>query len=251
MESSLIMTNARLAHFSDGDVRGTSDDKGNITVYDIPAGTAIPVSQFQMQAPDGNRASCGTFEFTINKRMSRRFLMLASYNWTGEHYLIDGVPNNPNQAYNNYVKDDYWIAHASGTYLASWGLVISPVLRMQQGQNQNRILNATGLRVGTADIPERGEVLVLGSDANRRRQGRTRSVRKPVKSGPPVFPGASPTNPPTSLRSSRGGGDFELSKYYLHLFLIHPDNLDKLTQEHLRHPTIVSAERRWFGETKE
>ena len=59
------------------------------------------------------------------------------------------MPNNPNQAYNNYVKDDYWTAHASGTYLAPWGLVISPVLRMQQGQNQNRILNVTGLRVGT------------------------------------------------------------------------------------------------------
>jgi hypothetical protein len=110
------------------------------------------VSQFEIETPAGNNASFASYEFEVNKRMSRRFQLLGSFYWTGQHYLLNGVPTNPDQAINNYVKDSYWTSHISGTYQAPWHVLISPILRMQQGQPIDRVLNVTGLRVGTQSI---------------------------------------------------------------------------------------------------
>ncbi len=79
-------------------------------------------------------------------------MVLGSFYWTGAHYLLNGVPTNPDMAINNYVKDHYWTSHISGTYQAPWGILVTPILRMQQGQPTDRILNVTGLRVGTQSI---------------------------------------------------------------------------------------------------
>jgi hypothetical protein len=129
-------------------VKGTSDDK-NVTVYDIPNSTALPVSQFQMQTPNGNNEQYTNFEVSANKRMSSKWMMVGSFNWTGQHYLQNGVPTNPLMAYNNYVKDSYWTSHISGTYEGPWGIMISPILRAQQGQPIDRTYTVTGLHSGS------------------------------------------------------------------------------------------------------
>ncbi len=117
-------------------VKGDSDDR-TITLYDIPSTTPLPVSQFQMQTPSGNNEQYINYEITVNKRMSNKWMMVGSFNWTGQHYLQNGVPTNRLMAYNNFVKDSYWTSHFSGTYTAPWGILISPILRMQQGQPTN------------------------------------------------------------------------------------------------------------------
>ncbi len=50
-------------------VGGTSQ----ITAYDIPSNLTIPVSQFEIETPAGNNASFASYEFEVNKRMSRKF----------------------------------------------------------------------------------------------------------------------------------------------------------------------------------
>jgi hypothetical protein len=123
-----------------------------ITVYDIPAGVPIPVSQFQMQTPSGNSAQFSNYEVEVNRRMSGKFSLLGSFYWTNQSYLQNGVPSNPDMAINNAVSDHYWTAHFSGTYQAPWRIVITPILRTQEGAPIPRLLNATGLRVGTQSI---------------------------------------------------------------------------------------------------
>src|SRR5262249_20200246 len=67
-------------------VKGTSDDRA-ITLYDIPSAAALPVSQFQMQTPAGNNEQYINYEITVNKRMSNKWMMVGSFNWTGQYYL--------------------------------------------------------------------------------------------------------------------------------------------------------------------
>ncbi len=129
-------------------VKGTADDR-TITLYDIPSSVTLPVSRYQMQTPDGNNEQYMNYEITVNKRMSSRWMMVGSFYWTGQHYLQNGVPTNPLMAYNNYVKDSYWTSHFSGTYQAPWGILISPILRMQQGQPTDRTYTVTSLHQGS------------------------------------------------------------------------------------------------------
>jgi hypothetical protein len=102
-----------------------------------------------MRTPDGNNEQCLNYEITVNKRMSGRWMLLGSFNWTGQPFLQNGVPANPLMAYNNYVKDSYWTSHFSGIYQDPWGMLISPILRMQQGQPTDRTYTIAGLRVGS------------------------------------------------------------------------------------------------------
>ena len=128
--------------------KGTSDDR-TLMLYDIPSNVALPVSQYQMQTPNGNNEQYINYEITVNKRLSNKWTLLGSFYWTGQHYLQNGVPTNPLMAYNNYVKDSYWTSHFSGTYAAPWGILISPILRMQQGQPTDRTYNVTSLHQGS------------------------------------------------------------------------------------------------------
>jgi hypothetical protein len=81
--------------------------------------------------------------------MSNKWMMTGSFYWTGQHYLQNGIPTNPLMAYNNYVKDSYWTSHFSGTYQGPWGIVVSPILRAQEGQPTDRTYTITGLHAGS------------------------------------------------------------------------------------------------------
>ncbi|HSL20646.1 MAG TPA: carboxypeptidase regulatory-like domain-containing protein [Vicinamibacterales bacterium] len=112
---------------------GTGDD-GSITAYDL---AQVTTSVSQWQARDDYDQTYKNVDVTINKRMSHRWSLVASYlfTWRNESYLGGnrGVPQNPNEALNNFTDDTLWTFKLFGTYQAPWGINISPVLRHQAG----------------------------------------------------------------------------------------------------------------------
>jgi hypothetical protein len=64
-----------------------------------------------------------------------------------------GVATNPNQLINNGESYSAWTSHVTGTYLAPWGIEVSPVLRMQEGEPLLQTYAVTGLNVGTQYVP--------------------------------------------------------------------------------------------------
>jgi hypothetical protein len=124
-------------------VKGTSDDVGYQTLYGIPG--TLPNITYQMQTPSGNNASYMNYEISVNKHLSSKWMVIGSFYWTNQHYLLNGIATNPDVAINNYVKDNYWTSHVSGTYHAPWGILISPIARMQQGQPMDRVVTVTGV----------------------------------------------------------------------------------------------------------
>jgi hypothetical protein len=134
-------------------VKGTADDRGAFTVYDIPTGVTVPVSRYQYQTPDNNNSHYQNYEATVSKRVSRKWSALGTFYYTFNDYLANGVPTNPNVAVNNSVHSHDWTAHISGTYSAPWGIQVSSILRGQSGTPLSRIVQVTGLRTGTVSIP--------------------------------------------------------------------------------------------------
>lgn len=142
-------------------IAGTADDS-TITLYDIPK-AQLPANQLQIQAPDGNNEIYRSFEFTINKRLSHRFLALGSFNYTSGNYPLartsssgfnTGAATFADMAINNQVHGaSTWASHVTGTYFGPWGINISPVLRMQSGAPLPRYVTFTGLNVGSLVIP--------------------------------------------------------------------------------------------------
>jgi hypothetical protein len=134
-------------------VKGTADDKGNFTVYDIPPGVLVPASVKQYQTPNDNNQHYKNFEVTLTRRMSNRWMLQANFYKTWGDYLLNGHPVTPNDAFNNNVNFTLWSTHVTGTYQGPWGLLISPVLRGQAGAPLNRVVQVTGLRSGTFNAP--------------------------------------------------------------------------------------------------
>jgi outer membrane receptor protein involved in Fe transport len=130
-------------------IRGNADDRGSFTVFDIPSDVSLPASRTVRQSRDEYDQDYKTLEFTLNKRMSNRWSLLASAHMTWNHELLYGVPQNPNQElYNEYRTTDRAFK-IFGTYRAPWGVAISPILRHQRGIPVRRIVQVTGLRAGT------------------------------------------------------------------------------------------------------
>ena len=117
---------------------GTGDD-GSLTAYDL---AQVTTSSFQWQGRDDFDQTYKSVDVTLNKRMSNRWSLVASYlfTWRNESYLnvVGGnsnrnVPQNPNEALNNFTDDTLWTFKLFGTYQAPFGINVSPVLRHQAG----------------------------------------------------------------------------------------------------------------------
>lgn len=134
-------------------VKGNADDKGSFTVWDIPSSSALPPSKKQYQTPDDNNQHYKNLEFTLTKRMSRRWMLQGSYYYTWGDYLLNGHPVSPNDLINNNVDFTLWTAKLTGSYQAPWGILIAPVVRGQAGAPLDRIVQVTGLRSGTFNAP--------------------------------------------------------------------------------------------------
>ncbi|HWK11231.1 MAG TPA: TonB-dependent receptor [Vicinamibacterales bacterium] len=117
---------------------GTSDDGGAITYTDIPAASLVPSQVLRTTSKD-QRSTASNIDFTLTKRMSRRWSLVANYlfTWSADYSLVQ----NPNQAINNPQKYTNWTFKLFGSYEAPYGIVVSPVLRHQSGLPIARIVN--------------------------------------------------------------------------------------------------------------
>lgn len=162
-----VVKNIPTAFTPDGTVTATTP----VTLWDVPKNLILP-SQQQISSPAGNTQVFRNFEFTVNKRLSNRFTVVASYYWTHTTSSIggtcsscgagavssagtptNGVALNPDQLINNHQSYSQWTSHVDGSYEGPWGIRISPVLRMQEGTPLTETYAVTGLNVGTIYIP--------------------------------------------------------------------------------------------------
>lgn len=123
-------------------VLNTADDGRPFTVFDIPAGVPLPPSRELFQTPDENDQDFKSIEFTVNKRMSQRWSLVASFHHTWAHTTLFGKPENPNQAIYNEHNFTDWTFKLFGTYRAPYGVNVSPLVRHQSGDPLSRIVEA-------------------------------------------------------------------------------------------------------------
>ncbi len=128
----------------DGTV-GTSDDGPTIEVYDIPAALLVP-GRTDERTIDSIIAVDRAVDFTLTKRMSNRWSLVTNflYNWDRDR----GFVQNPNQERFNDNTVTIWSWKAHATWQAPWGLVVTPTLRHQAGDQLARIVQV-GLRTVT------------------------------------------------------------------------------------------------------
>jgi len=107
-------------------VLGTPDDAGSITLYDYdPAyrGAAFVSNQFQNRR--GRDDYFRTIQLTLNKRMSKKWDMLASLDATKNHRWLDGIPESPNDEFFPLDASWDWQFKLIGSYLFPYGIQAS------------------------------------------------------------------------------------------------------------------------------
>jgi hypothetical protein len=121
-----------------------------------PAFLSLPVVNFLHNTP--GKDDFYNLEFSVSKRMSRRWSLNASYayRWNrdnsdiyfGQRLRPTGQQDvsNPNDAINTdngRLNFGIWTSKINGTYEAPWGLRVTPAVRMQAGQPFARIFTVT------------------------------------------------------------------------------------------------------------
>ncbi|HEX6463391.1 MAG TPA: hypothetical protein VFZ98_03010, partial [Vicinamibacterales bacterium] len=117
---------------------GTADDGGVLTYYDIPAGSLVPSQVLRTTSKD-QLSTAKNVDITITKRMNRDWSVTANFleTWNMDRSLAQ----NPNQAINNPQRYNAGTFKVFGTYHAPYGVIVTPVLRYQQGTPISRIVN--------------------------------------------------------------------------------------------------------------
>jgi hypothetical protein len=120
-------------------VLNTSDDGGQVTIYDYDA--AYRGAQFvgrEFLNRTGRSDSYQTIEFTINKRQSQNWDMLASFGTTKNHRWIDAIPESPNDEYN--ALDQTWDYHfkLTGSYAFPYGIHMGAFYQLLAGAPAQR-----------------------------------------------------------------------------------------------------------------
>jgi hypothetical protein len=146
-------------------VVGNKDDGSAYTGYNLNAAAlALPIVNTYSNV-DGAQSDYYTFELTGTKRMSHNWSAMMSYSKTwsaaqaatffGTGFRQNALPVSPQDLINTepdgQVKYTDWSVKLNGTYQAPWGFKISPMLRLQAGQNWGRTFSAT-LNYGTVRI---------------------------------------------------------------------------------------------------
>jgi len=128
-------------------INGTADDGPTIQIYDIPAALLQPNQTIERTVAD-ELAIDRSIDFTLTKRMSRRWSFQTNflYNWDRDRMHVQ----NPRDERFQDNTITLWSWKANATWQAPWGLVVTPTLRHQAGDPQERIVQLT-LRTGTYD----------------------------------------------------------------------------------------------------
>jgi hypothetical protein len=121
-------------------VLNTTDDGGNVTLYDYPASFAGStfVGQEFLNAPTDRPDAYQTVEFSINKRMSHRWDANITYSRTFNHRWINAIADNPNQDYFPLDTTQEWYFKGVGSYQLPWGIYTSAYIQSVSGALQQR-----------------------------------------------------------------------------------------------------------------
>lgn len=127
-------------------IAGTGDDGPPIVAWDIP--TPVPRSRTMTATVDGIVATDSALDITLTRRLSNRWSLQTDflYNWDRDRTFAQ----NPNQERFNDNTVAIWSWKANGTYQAPWGLVLTPTLRYQAGDELSRVVQVS-LNTGTLD----------------------------------------------------------------------------------------------------
>jgi hypothetical protein len=119
---------------------GTADDGPFVTVYDYPrafAGSAFVGNE--MLNRDDNRADhYGTVEFTLNRRLGKRWGGLASFSATKNHRWLVGNVQSPNDDYYPIDETWNWVFKVNGTMRLPYDIVASGLFDLQPGVRGQR-----------------------------------------------------------------------------------------------------------------
>jgi hypothetical protein len=126
---------------------GTADDGGNVTLYDYPnqfAGGAF-VGQKVTNSPDDRPDAFHTIEVSLNKRMSQKWELSATYSRTFNHRWINvnsagtgvvvagAISESPNQDYFPLDETQEWYFKGVGTYELPYGIYTSAYVQSVSG----------------------------------------------------------------------------------------------------------------------
>ena len=129
-------------------VAGTADDGGPVTYYDYGPAFAGPEFEKNLTVNQpGLTSRYHNIEIGVDKRLSNRWQVLASYLRTRNDNWITAVPTTPNEEF--FPKNETWDStfRAAGSYVARWGIMASGLFEYQSGAAQARdVLFRTGLR---------------------------------------------------------------------------------------------------------
>jgi hypothetical protein len=131
-------------------IAGNADDGDPFIVYDIPS--PVPDSITQTRTVDGVIVVDRAFDATLTRRLRNNWSIMTNflYNWDHDR----GYPQNPNQERFNDNTVEVWAFKVVGTYHAPFGIVVSPSLRHQGGDNLARNISyrrGTNLATGATN----------------------------------------------------------------------------------------------------
>jgi hypothetical protein len=153
--SSLYTLARQVADPGPDGLAGNSDDGAAFTIFDIPTNVTLPASISRLDTPEENYESFKTVELLVNKRLTNRWsLMVAAHHLWADDTLW-GKAENPNEAIYNEYSFTNWAFKVSGTYLAPWDIVITPLVRHQSGDPIRRRLDVS-LRSGSFEYTAEG-----------------------------------------------------------------------------------------------
>lgn len=147
-------------------VVGNRDDGRAYNTFNLSAAAlALPIVNTYSNIP-GAVADYTTFEITGTKRMSHSWSALVSFTktWSNaqaatffgtgfrQNALVISPADTINTEADGQVKYTDYSFKLSGTWLAPWGVKVSPMLRYQAGQNWGRTFTAV-MNYGTIRVP--------------------------------------------------------------------------------------------------
>lgn len=187
---------------------GTADDPGTlITYWDYPAAYRGRSFQQPMLVNDsGSDQTFKSYEMALSKRLSNRWLAMASYSSTdvdipyaqntastGNDFTMPGLQVflatlDPNAEINSALKYREWTARTSGAYMFPWDLQVSANFESRSGTPYARTVSFTGGQqitsqvvrvepIGTRKLPTINLLHMRAEKSFRVAQGRSLSLR--------------------------------------------------------------------------
>ncbi|MCC6988754.1 MAG: TonB-dependent receptor [Acidobacteria bacterium] len=145
-------------------VSGTSDDN-LLTLYGVPTAQAanFPITNVEQNTDRFSRYK--TIEASMAKRQGERWSAQVGGSYTWANDFPGAYPNDPNGQFAE--PTTRWDFKVSGSYLAPFGIHLSPLLRHQAGQNFARQISVGSAVATAAGAIYNGTIYAEARDARR------------------------------------------------------------------------------------